>query len=884
MLISDFSIKRPIVTVAVMLAIVAFGLAALFRLQSDELPDIQFPALGISLAYPGGSPESVERELLDPVEDRLASLAGIDKLQSSAHEGGAELTVFFQFGTDVHTASQQVRDAIASIRDELPPEMEEPTIVHFDPADAPVLSLTLSSPSAGAAELTRIADPGLVRALLGVPGVAQVTLFGDVTRELTVELRPDAMTAAGVGVQDVVGALRAQNLAAPVGRIAGPRAERSIRLRARPAAPSDFAALPVLRRGDRVVRLGDVATVRDTTAESRTLAFTDGIPALGVDVVKARGHSTPAVTAAIHARLAELRPTFPAGTEVRVVQDAGARVRASVSGVQRALVEGALLTVLVVFVFLNSWRSTVITGLALPVSVLASFVAVWAMGFTINMMSLLGLSLAIGILIDDAIVVRENIVRHVERGMDHFAAARLGTSEIGGAVTATTLSIVAVFVPIGFMGGLGGQWFKPFALTMASSVLVSLFVSFSLDPMLSAYWPDPHLPPERRPWLTRQLDRFNQWFDRRADGYRGVIAWALDHRLAVLSIAAGSLVLAFALQFTVGGSDFLPVTDRSEITVAVEAPPGSNAEYTARRAELAARVMRGHPEVLYSYTTVGGRGGTADVASIYVRLVPKERRTLSQSELGERLRQELARIPGATFAVFANGNGGFKQVQIELRGPDARTLTALAARLADEVRAVPGAVDVGLSTRGEQAELQVELDRGLAGSLGLTAADVAQALGPAFAGLDAGDWVDPDGETRDVMVRLAPAQRRLESGLTQLPLVVAGGGSPVLVPLGHVVTLSEGTGPAQIDHLARERSVTIQANVDDTAITWGLTGYAICGAPAPTMQMLIDNKVKLPAEIAEDVLLNASDVESLCSMPAGSLQNKVVSFPTLRQV
>jgi hydrophobic/amphiphilic exporter-1 (mainly G- bacteria), HAE1 family len=623
------------------------------------------------------------------------------------------------------------------------------------------------------------------------------------------------MTAAGVGVRDVVAALQTQNLAAPVGRILGPRDERSIRLRARPVDPAAFAALPVLRRGDRVVRLGEVATVRDATAEPRTLASLDGKPALGINVVKARGYSTPAVTRAIHARLAELRPTLPAGAKIEVVQDAGERVDESVRGVQRALVEGAALTVLVVFVFLNSWRSTVITGLALPVSVLASFVAVWALGFTINMMSLLGLSLAIGILIDDAIVVRENIVRHVERGVDHLTAARDGTSEIGPAVTATTLSIVAVFVPIGFMGGLAGQWFKPFALTMASSVLVSLFVSFSLDPMLSAYWPDPHVPEERKSWITRRLDRFNRWFDRTADRYRALIAWALDHRLAVGAIAVGSLVAAVALQATVGGSDFVPPTDRSEITVTVDAPPGSNAEYTAQRAELAARVMRAHPEVRYTYTTVGGRTGAVDAASIYVRLLPKRERAPSQGEIGERLRAELALIPGATFAVFASGNGAFKQIQVELRGPDARTLGALAARMADAVRTVPGAVDVGLSTKGEKAELRVDLDRGLAGALGLTAADVAQALRPAFAGVDAGDWVDPDGETRDVMVRLAPALRGERRALTQLPLVVSdNGGAPVLVPLGQILALSEGTGPAQIDHLARERSVTIQANVE----------------------------------------------------------------------
>ncbi|HKG91823.1 MAG TPA: efflux RND transporter permease subunit [Gemmatimonadaceae bacterium] len=815
MLISDFAIKRPIVTVATMLAIVLFGLAALARLKSDEYPDIQFPAVGVMIAYPGASPEAVEREVIDPLEDRLSTLAGVDRTRSSAFDGAMQMDLLFQFGTDPQVAAQQVRDAIASIRGDLPREMEEPLIVQFNVADEPVLQLTLGSRTLDAAALTRVADPGLTRALQAVPGVAQVTLFGDVTRELTVELRPDAMSAAGVAVSDVIAALQAGNLAAPVGRIAGPHNERSIRLRARPVGPSAFEALPVVRRGGRTVRLGDVATVRDATAEPRTLAFAGGEPALGLNVVKARGYSTPAVTEAVHRRLAELRPTLPAGTTVNVVQDAGVRVKASVAGVQHALLEGALLTVLVVFLFLNSWRSTVITGLALPVSVLASFVAVWAMGFTINMMSLLGLSLAIGILIDDAIVVRENIVRHVEMGKDHHRAAREGTSEIGLAVAATTLSIVAVFVPIGFMGGLAGQWFKPFALTMASSVLVSLFVSFSLDPMLSAIWKDPHVEESKKSWITRLLDRFNRWFDRTADRYRGVIAWALDHRLATGSIAVGSLVAAVALQATVGGSDFMPPTDRGEIFVSVEAPPGSNVDYTARRAEAAARIIRNHPEVRLTYVTVGRSGGAVDQASIFVKLSPKEERAASQEAVGRRLRNELRGVGGATYSVFASGNGPFKQIQVELRGSNADTLTALAQRVAAVVRQVPGAVDVGLSTKGERPELQLELDRGLAGSLGLTAADVAQALRPAFEGVDAGDWVDPQGETRDVMVRLPAELRRDESAIARLPLAITdAAGAPAVMPMGQLLSMSDGVGPAQIDHLGRERAITVQANVD----------------------------------------------------------------------
>ena len=815
MFISDFAIKRPVVTVATMLAIAGFGAFALAGLKTDELPDVKFPVVGVTLVYPGASPEGVEREVLDPIEDRIAGISGVDKLESTVRDGVAQIAVYFDFDKDVQTGSQEVRDAIAEIRGDLPLEMEEPTIMHFDPADAPVMSLTLTSTSLDAARLTRVADPGLTRALLGVRGVAHVTLAGGRERELTVALEPAAMRALSVSVADIVSALQSQNLATPVGHVIGRRDERSIRFRGRLADQQAFEAVVVSRRGTQLVRLGEVAKIIDGAEEARSLAMFNAEPALGLDIIKAHGYSTTAVNEAIHAELARLRPTLPAGTRLEVVQDAGERVAASVHSVQRALLEGAVLTVLVVFLFLNSWRSTVITGLALPISVLAAFVAVYAFGFTLNMMTLLGLSLAIGILIDDAIVVRENIVRHIELGSDHETAARIGTAEIGLAVAATTLSIVAVFAPIAFMGGIAGQWFKPFALTMASSVLVSLFISFSLDPMLSAHWPDPHTPEPRKAWITRKLDRFNQWFDRLADRYHDVLAWALDHRLAMAGIAVGSLVLAIGLQAAIGGTDFIPSTDRSEISIDVDAPAGSSLDYTTQRAEHAVRVARAHAEVAYAYTTVGGGGGAIDKALIYVKLVPRDKRSASQDEIGRRIRLELAQTSGAEYSVYSSGNGNFKQIQLQLRGRDARTLTALAQRVATEVRAVPGAVDVGLSTKGEKSELQVDLDRGLAATLGLSAADVAQAIRPAFAGVDAGDWVDPDGETRNVMVRLTDDARRGASSLTQLPLIVADeSGAIQPIPLGQVAAITEGVGPAQINHLDRDRLINIQANVD----------------------------------------------------------------------
>ena len=484
MVISEFAIKRPIITVVSMLALAVFGLFALFRLQTDEFPDVSPPVVTVAIPYPGASPDGVERELLDPIEEQISSISGVKHVNGKAQDGYATIVVEFNFGKPLQEGTQDIRDAISGIRNDLPPEMKEPIIKKFNDTDQPIVSLALSSSNLTPGQLTRIADPGLTRLLRAIPGVAEVSVPGKVERELTVQIRPDAMQAAGVGVSQVAQALELQNLAAPVGRVTGSLDERSIRLRGRLETPAEFAKIVVAERNGRLVRLGEIADVLDGTEEARTLALYNGREAVGIDIKKSAGYSTTAVADQILARVQEVQGTLPAGTRLDVVKNRGVNVRNSVRTVQEALVEGAALTVLVVFLFLNSWRSTVITGLALPVSVLASFIAVWALGFRLETMSLLGLSLAIGILIDDAIVVRENIVRHVEMGRDHVTASHEGTDEIGLAVTATTFSIVAVFVPVGFMPGIAGQLFKPFALTIASAVLVSLFVSFSLDPML----------------------------------------------------------------------------------------------------------------------------------------------------------------------------------------------------------------------------------------------------------------------------------------------------------------------------------------------------------------------------------------------------------------
>jgi HAE1 family hydrophobic/amphiphilic exporter-1 len=825
MFISDFAIKRPIITIVTMLALVVFGFVSLLKLDTDEFPDFEQPIVFIGIAYPGASPDVVEREVVSRLEDKFSGISGVEKLNSTSTDGFAQIVIQFAFSKNVDQATQDVRDAISAVRAQLPQEIIEPIIQRFDPSTLPIVSLALTSNALTTPQLSQLADQQLAGELRSIPGVAQVNVVGGDSAQLNLNVRPGALAAVGVGLDQVVAAVRAQNLAAPVGRLTSDLEQRTIRLAGRLERPEEFEQIVVAQRGTQLVRLGELAQVEVGVAEATSSALYNGAPAVGLDVVKGRENSTTAVSAAVRARVAELQKTLPAGTRIVFVRDAGVRVANSVRNVEETLAEGALLTVLVVFLFLNSWRSTVITGLALPVSALTAFVPLLLFGFTLNVMSLMGLSLAIGILIDDAIVVRENIVRHVEMGKDHLTASHEGTDEIGLAVTATTFSIVAVFVPVAFMPGIAGQLFKPFALTIASAVLVSLFVSFSLDPMLSAYWADPHRPVEERGPITRALDRFNAWFDRQAGRYTQLIGWALDHRWWMIGIAFTTFVAAIVLQVAFGGFGFAPLSDNAELNVAIEAPPGSSLQYTTLKAEEVGRIVRAHKEVQYTYTTVGSAAGSGatDAATVYVRLVPKHQRSMSQDAFGRTVRREVAAVAGASAYTFAAGGlaGNAKQLQLQLQGPDAAVLTRLAEQIADSARRVPGAVDVGLSTRGQKPELAVNVNRGLAASLGVSLGQLATALRFAFAGVDAGTWVDPGGISRYVHVRLSPESRSKASDLGQLPVMVGPSGSadpsaagtPRFVPLGQIATIDPQSGPAQIDHFQRQRVITIGANV-----------------------------------------------------------------------
>lgn len=806
MFLSNFSVKRPVATVVIIVGMMLIGLLALSKLKVNQNPDVERPALSVNIPYPGASPETVEREITNRIEKQLLAIQGVNEIGSNSYEGGVSIWMDFNFGRNVIEASDDVRNAIAAVRYKLPVEMREPVLRRWDINAQPVMQLALSSSTQSHAEISRYAEDVLADKFRAIPGASTVTVNGALRRELSVLLRAEKLREFNVSVSDVTNALRTQNTNAPVGKLRSELDEKGIRLVGRIERPEDFSQIVVKRNGDQIVRLNQVAEIRDGFADINSLSIRSGKPNVGLQIARSPDASTVSLAKRVHEVVKEVSKELPEGTKVEVVQDGGEEAQSSLNNVIEALVLGAILTIFVVYAFLNSWRSTLITALALPTSVLAAFIAVWLCGFTLNFMTLLGLSLAIGVLIDDAIVVRENIVRHMEMGSDRRTAALEGTAEIGLAVAATTFSIMAVFVPVAFMPGVSGEWFRPFALTVTCSVIVSLLISFTLDPMLSAYWGDPpdhaHAP---KKGLSRVLQRFNVWFDHQADRYGRVIEWALHHRKWMGAIAVASFIGAVTLHHFFGGSSFMPKSDWGTIMVEIRTPASSSLEYSRRKVEAAAEIARSIPETEDTNSYVDLSGGR-----VYVDIGKRSKRERSGSEIGAELRAKIAPLVGAEYTVIDDLGGGGKPVQVEFTGPDSRKLMELTSAYMEKLRQVPGAVDVTLSEQDPKNELQIVLDRGLANAMGISVNDAAQALRVAFAGIEVGDWVDPTSETRDVAVRLHPDDRVNTESIERLPIAVAGTG--MMVPLEQIASITMGKGPAGIRHKNGERLITVSAN------------------------------------------------------------------------
>jgi HAE1 family hydrophobic/amphiphilic exporter-1 len=839
MFLSNLSIKYPVFATMMMLALAVLGIASYSQLKVDMFPKVEIPVVTVTTIYPGAGPETVEREVTKKIEEEINTVEGVKHIESISQEGLSNIVVEFQLEVSAINASQDVRGKIAAIRGELPRDIEEPIVQRIDFGQLPILSIAVEAPGLSPQAATTYADKVIKKRLESVRGVGAVALVGESTREIQVVVDRLKLEAYHISLSEVVNALRRENVDVPAGNADRGATEALVRVAARGRTAEDVAAIPIKRPRGMAVYVRDVAQVVDGVEEPRNAAFLGERPALALEIQKQSGANTVAVADGVLAELARLKKDVPPGIGLSVIKDDSGFIRESIEDVNTTMVIGGLLTVFIVFLFLNSWRSTVITGVTLPISVVSGFIAMRAFGFTLNVITLMGLSLAIGMLIDDAIVVRENIVRHLQRGKDHLDAARDGTAEIGLAVMATTFTILAVFVPVSFMSGMVGRFFYEFGITVAAAVVASLFVSFTLDPMLSSRWVDPDIERGHHPHLVgRALARFNRWFEDLHVSYERLLGWALRHRLAVLGIAALAFLASFPVLAILGG-DFMPDFNRGEYQVTFKATPGATLAETKSRALAVVRELEKLPGVAYTYTTIGEsgitrRGPTEGV--VFVKLKSSRGRTFT--EVLSEARRAVAGVPGLTYGFTEAGPFGQKPLQYSVRGPETDELDRIARGLMQEWAKIPGLVDVETSLEKSKPELRVHFDRDRAGDLGLNVAPVATTLRAAVTGEVATTIEDQAGDTHDVRVRLRADQRRYAADLLALRVPTDkddAAGDKILVPISEVATATPASGPSTIRHKDLQREVRLSAANSDRSLgeVMGDVGVSIAGLHLP---------------------------------------------------
>ena len=836
MWLTRVSINNPVFAAMIMLALMVIGLLATFRMKVEEFPNIEFPFVVVNTVYSGASPEVIETDITKKIEDQVNTIAGVKEVTSVTQQGLSQVIVQFDLNIPSDVAAQNVRDKLALVTPTFRDEVTTPIVAQYNPADAPVVSVTFRSDKMSLRELSTYLDNTVKKQLQTVTGVGRVDILGGRQRQIRVLLNPTQMNAYKVSVNQISNALRSENVELPVGTINNQNQEMVIQVNGLVKTPNEFNQIIVAQNRSSTgaivpVYLSQVAQVVDGQAEAESASLQNGQPAVAMDIIKMSDANVIDVVDKTQQRLAEIQATLPPGVTMTVVADSSKSIRGSLNNVVRTLIEGAILAVFIVWLFLGSWRSTIITGLTLPISLLGTLAAIWTFGFSINMMTLLALALCIGLLIDDAIVVRENIVRHVGMGKHHRQAALDGTQEIGLAVLATTLVIVAVFLPVAFMGGIIGRFFYQFGVTVSTAVLLSLFVSFTLDPMLSSIWPDPDAVHQhdrvnervsfrKRPiaWL---LDGFQRLLDRLTNLYSHILAWNLRHRLITMLIAIGSLVAAF---FAVGlvGKEFVPQADMNEIKVKFETPVNANLDYTQQKAAQINAVLQSFPEVTNTYATVNAMSYSGNNrVQVNVSLVPKDERTRGLDALNRAMREQLQQVGGIKVTSVAAAamavSGGLKPIMISIKGNDLTELQRLSNEFMQKLSNVNGLVDLESTLKQPKSMVNVTINREAANDAGLSIGQIGQALRPLLAGDNVSTFKDDNGNNIDVNVRLNDDNRQTISQLQSMYLSSSRtdqNGQPVLVPLSQVANFSETLGAPQINRRSLFREVVVQANTD----------------------------------------------------------------------
>lgn len=826
--LAELSVRRGVFAAVLMLAIVVVGLAGYRSLGVDSFPKVDFPVVSVTTRLDGAAPEEVETEITDKVEAAVNTISGIDELRSVSSEGVSQVFVTFQLEKNVDVGAQDVRDKVQTVLRDLPEGTDQPVIQKMDPDASPVLFVAVKS-NRPVREMTELADKKIRRDIENTPGVGQVSLIGGRSRQVNVWLDVERLRAYGLTASEVQRSIAAQNLSVPAGSVeTGPR-NVTLRVRGRVGSADALMDVVVRQKGASPIRLRDVARVEDGEEEEYTAASLDGKPALVLSIRKQSGENTVAVVEAVRQRLEQVRSALPPGYDLSIVRDASRTIQTQVNAVKEHLILGAIFAALVVLLFLGNIRSTVIAALAIPVSIIGTFALMAYMGFTLNIVTLLALALAVGIVIDDAIVVLENVHRFIEqKRMKPFPAAIHATRDIGLAVLATTLSLIAVFLPVAFMSGLSGRFLNSFGVTMAFAIGVSLLVSFTITPMLAARWLQPPSAGEhKRTVLERIVDRFYYPIERL---YMTSLRWAMRHRWTVVIgclVALGSCVpLAKAVP-----KGFLPPNDEAEFEMNVRTPEGASLRSTLLAADRISRETRRVPGVAYTLTTIGDNDARSqNLARIYVKLTDPADRNQSQQEIRARVRRDVVahqskelRIDVSDIAPFNSGSSS-KTVQYVVNGPDIRELGRIAEEAMAKLRSVPGAVDVDSNLILGKPESQMEVLRNKAADLGVQVADISNASRLVVGGLDVSNYAE-GGEEYAIRMRADSKGRDRVEVLGMLPVPSTRVGS---VALRDVVRFHDENGPSEINRLNRRRQVLISANVlpgfGDSDVLDALTG------------------------------------------------------------
>ncbi|MCU1268678.1 MAG: acriflavin resistance protein [Acidobacteria bacterium] len=823
--LAEICVRRPVFATMIILSLTVVGLFSYKSLGVDLFPKIDLPTVTVTVINPGASPQEIETEITDKVEGAVNTISGIDELRSTSVEGASQVFITFVLEKNADVAAQEVRNKVDLIVNDLPVTAEKPTVQKLDTDATPVIRIAVSAPRS-LKEVTDIADKQIKQNIESINGVGDVQIIGGREREIAIWVDPDKLRAFNVTVAEVANSVRLQNMELPGGRVDEGTRELTVRTMGRIVEPKDFNNLVVASRGNYAVKLSDVGYAEDSFEEARTEARLNGSPAVTLVISKQSGQNTVAVADAVKQRLQELSTSLPPGFRTQVVGDQSIFIKASIDAIQKHLIEGSILAAIVVFLFLWSVRSTLIAAIAIPTSLIATFGLMNAMGFTLNQITMLALTLMVGIVIDDAIVVLENIFRFIEeKGVPPFQAAIEGTKEIGLAVTATTLSLLAVFLPVGFMGGIVGRFMSSFGFTAAFAIAVSLLVSFTLTPTLAARLIKRSDDAEEGP-VDRALEpadhgskqsRFYAPIDR---SYTRMLEWSMKHRVLVV-IACLLVIVSIVPLFMFVGKNFLPVDDQSQFEINIRAPEGYTIAATSALSEHIAEDVRKLPGVTDTLTTIGsGQQQQVNLANIYVKLAGLDARKESQDNLMLRARSEVMakylkmypdqlRTSVAQVAAFSGGGNRNADIQYVISGPDLDKLAKYTDEFLKKMKTIPDIVDVDSTLILGKPELRIVIDRARAADLGVRVGDIAQAVNT----LVAGEKVSTFNAGKDqyaVRVRAVGEARASVEGLQRMIVASSKIG---WVSLDNLVHIEPGTGPSAIDRLNRQRQVMLLANV-----------------------------------------------------------------------